>query len=591
MKKTIYHVVTLLMTIALTLGMFSNVQASPQYAAFYKRLAPGDSSGWSFDKSGTVESITATSEGWVCKVGGNAATTHFARIKYLLPERAGKVLTTFYMRAVIVLPPDFYTHQKSSFRLMNTDNYGTTLNGTKVGAQNSSELRVAVYINTNQSLSVIANHQNATKKELYNASRLPVGEHTLELYGSLSEVAPWYFKVDGVVKASGTARLAPDSVPVNERVATRLMVGIDGAAGQDSNSMNLLVKSFEIADYDMSGSNPKPLTPTAIPPMATFTKIPAPTKTATSAPPSPTLPAAATKTVAPTNTLLPPSPTKIPVTPTATLPAPTSVNPPSLPTTALDVKSVDVRIANGKSDVEERADGSMYIGSTDLELVTDSSVQTVGMRFGNVSIPKGAIIVHAYIQFKVDQASTTATSLTIKGEAKANASAFSTSSRNVSSRAKTASAVVWSPSAWSKVGAQGADQRTPNLAPVIQEIVNQSGWASGNALVLFINGNGKRVAESYEGNASGAPLLHIDYTIVDVLPNTPTATTVPTGSPTATTQPTQIIPPTATLEPTQPAPPTETPEPTFPAPTETLPVLPTDIVLPTETPIPTLPSP
>ena len=582
MKKTIYRFATLFVTIALTLGLFSSAQASPQHAAFIKRLAPGDSAGWSFDKSGTIESITATSEGWVCKAGGDAAKTHFARIKYLLPERAGKVLTTFYMKAVIVLPPDFYTQQKSSFRLMNTDNYGTTLNGAQVGAHNSSELRTAVYINSDQSLSVIANHQNASKKEFYKTSRLPVGEHTLELYGSLSEVAPWYFKIDGVVKASGTARLSPDSVPVNERVATRLMVGIDGAAGQDSNSMNLLVKSFEVADYDMSGSNPNPPTPTTIAPTATFTKTPAPTKTATVAPPSPTLPATATKTVAPTNTLLPPSPTRISVTPTATL------SNSSQPTVAPGAKSLDIRVANGSSDVEERADGSMYIGSTDLELVTDSSVQTIGMRFGNVSLPKGATIVNAYIQFKADQASTTATSLTIKGEAKANAAAFGTAAKNVSSRAKTTSALVWSPPAWPTVGAQGANQRTPNLAPVIQEIINQSGWVSGNPLVIFVTGNGKRVAEAYEGDRSGAPLLHIEY-IANAVPSLPTSTVVPTASPTVTAQPTQIIPPTATLEPTQPVPPTETPIPTFPPVTETVPVLPTDIVLPTETPTPTIP--
>jgi hypothetical protein len=126
------------------------------------------------------------------------------------------------------------------------------------------------------------------------------------------------------------------------------------------------------------------------------------------------------------------------------------------------------------------------------------------------------------------------------------------------------------------------------LAPVIQEIINQSGWVSGNPLVIFVTGNGKRVAEAYEGDRSGAPLLHIEY-IANAVPSLPTSTVVPTASPTVTAQPTQIIPPTATLEPTQPVPPTETPIPTFPPVTETVPVLPTDIVLPTETPTPTIP--
>ena len=51
-----------------------------------------------------------------------------------------------------------------------------------------------------------------------------------------------------------------------------------------------------------------------------------------------------------------------------------------------------------------------------------------------------------------------------------------------------------------------------DLAPVLQEIVNRSGWASGNALALIVTGSGRRVAVSYEGSPAGAPLLHVEYT-------------------------------------------------------------------------------
>jgi hypothetical protein len=62
----------------------------------------------------------------------------------------------------------------------------------------------------------------------------------------------------------------------------------------------------------------------------------------------------------------------------------------------------------------------------------------------------------------------------------------------------------------------GVDQRTPNLAAVIQEIVNQPGWARGNPLALIITGTGKRVAEAYEGGATKAPRLYIEYTVANV---------------------------------------------------------------------------
>ncbi len=74
-------------------------------------------------------------------------------------------------------------------------------------------------------------------------------------------------------------------------------------------------------------------------------------------------------------------------------------------------------------------------------------------------------------------------------------------------------AVPWSPVAWTTRGEADPDQRTPNIASVIQEVVNRPGWASGNSLVVIITGTGKRTAESYNGDPAGAPLLHVEYTI------------------------------------------------------------------------------
>jgi hypothetical protein len=71
--------------------------------------------------------------------------------------------------------------------------------------------------------------------------------------------------------------------------------------------------------------------------------------------------------------------------------------------------------------------------------------------------------------------------------------------------------VSWTPPPWTTIGTAGSDQRTPDLSPVIQQIVDQGDWSSGNALVLVVSGTGERVAESYDGDAGGAPLLHIEY--------------------------------------------------------------------------------
>jgi hypothetical protein len=151
--------------------------------------------------------------------------------------------------------------------------------------------------------------------------------------------------------------------------------------------------------------------------------------------------------------------------------------------------------------------------SSDLELVDDSGLQTVGMRFLNVTVPPGATIVNAYIQFQVDEATSVTTSLRIEGHDVDNAAVFTTASNNISSRVRTTAFQSWAPAAWNTVAAAGAPQRTPNISNVIKEIVDRPLWTGGNALVVIITGTtGKRVAEAYDGVPAAAPLLHIEYT-------------------------------------------------------------------------------
>ena len=91
-----------------------------------------------------------------------------------------------------------------------------------------------------------------------------------------------------------------------------------------------------------------------------------------------------------------------------------------------------------------------------------------------------------------------------------NAAPFGSS---VSTLPRTTTAVQWSPADWPTVGEQGPDQRTSNIAAVIQEIIGRPGWQEGNALVLIITGSGKRTAESTNGGGNGTPLLHVEYQV------------------------------------------------------------------------------
>jgi len=175
--------------------------------------------------------------------------------------------------------------------------------------------------------------------------------------------------------------------------------------------------------------------------------------------------------------------------------------------------TLNVPIAASSDDAEEAggATKTMFLNSGDLEMVRDNGAdQTVGLRFAGVAVPPGATITNAYVQFTTQATGATAvTSLTIKGEAADNPGTFTTTLGNISARATTSAVVGWSVPIWTSVGAAGQDQRTPNLATVVQQLVSRPGWTNGNAIVLIITGTGRRVAHTFD---SGVPaVLHVEY--------------------------------------------------------------------------------
>ena len=153
----------------------------------------------------------------------------------------------------------------------------------------------------------------------------------------------------------------------------------------------------------------------------------------------------------------------------------------------------------GTDDAEED-NGSVTTTSTDLDL---QNPQYTGLRWIDINISPGATIASANIEFTAEgQDSGTSPTYTIYGEKIADAPTFSATSFSISSRDPTGAQVIWSNvPAWSN-GESGPDTTTPDISSIIQEIVNQEGWSSGNALVIIIHASGgnDRDAESFEGN-------------------------------------------------------------------------------------------
>ncbi|MBN1673825.1 MAG: fibronectin type III domain-containing protein [Kiritimatiellae bacterium] len=168
-----------------------------------------------------------------------------------------------------------------------------------------------------------------------------------------------------------------------------------------------------------------------------------------------------------------------------------------------------VRVRAGSDDAEERLDtGAVSLSSSDLELVRDSADQLVGLRFVGVDVPRNALIEEARLTFVTDETGSEATQLRIRAQAADNPATFTSTAGNLSARPRTAASVSWAPEAWNTIG---RSNQSPDIAAVVQEIVDRPDWSSGNALAILISGNGRRVAKAYDGQAAAAPLLYIGY--------------------------------------------------------------------------------
>ena len=183
--------------------------------------------------------------------------------------------------------------------------------------------------------------------------------------------------------------------------------------------------------------------------------------------------------------------------------------------TFTDTSNLSQRISSSSDDAEEFSWGEMYLNSSDLEFVYDDHFDTdqkVGLRFNDIVIPQGATVVNAYVQFTTNELNSRETNVEIFGELVGNSSTFSTANNNISSRTKTASNILWNniPS-WSLINESGANQTTPALTAMVQEIVDLGDWQSGNSMTFLFQGSGKRVAYSYDGSPSKAPLLFVEW--------------------------------------------------------------------------------
>ena len=134
------------------------------------------------------------------------------------------------------------------------------------------------------------------------------------------------------------------------------------------------------------------------------------------------------------------------------------------------------------------------------------------IRFTAVDIPAGSLINSATLNLTAGVLTSAVVITTVKAEAADNPAACS-SAADVNGRTLTIASTNWDPSAW----VVNTAYDSPDIASVIQEVVNRNGWVSGNAMQLFWStrstgwGGSNTLMGTYPDTGNG-PLLTVNYT-------------------------------------------------------------------------------
>ncbi|MCK4963419.1 MAG: hypothetical protein KAS19_13070, partial [Anaerolineales bacterium] len=179
-----------------------------------------------------------------------------------------------------------------------------------------------------------------------------------------------------------------------------------------------------------------------------------------------------------------------------------------------DTQAVEYQVSASDDDGFASESSSQNLRTVYLKVGSYSNHEvpyyTSGMVFKGVNIPPSADIISAYLEIQSDESYMTDTVYgKIQAQDTDNADSFS-HMPYISARPRTDASVNWDHHApWSK----NTWYRSPDIAQVVQEVINRTGWSAGNSLAILystrLSQGGYRHFSSYDGGH--APKLLVNH--------------------------------------------------------------------------------
>lgn len=161
--------------------------------------------------------------------------------------------------------------------------------------------------------------------------------------------------------------------------------------------------------------------------------------------------------------------------------------------------------------------GDGALASPRLELTwsgSENAQRTLGLRFQEVAIPKGATITSARIDFVPAASDDRPVTFAVTAQNAGDAGIFTTS-EDFTGRAKTGSIVNWAPAEW-RTESPSVHVEGPNVTSLVQSVIDgSSDWCGNNSMAFFFTpttGTGNRTLYSFDAAKDLQPVLNVTYT-------------------------------------------------------------------------------
>ncbi len=183
----------------------------------------------------------------------------------------------------------------------------------------------------------------------------------------------------------------------------------------------------------------------------------------------------------------------------------------------------DGQVSASADDADQATSDAVDISTTSG--ATNATTEHIGLRWLNVTVPAGVTIDVARVTLNIASSATDQPQHQIRGELAADPGTFTTGSDNIDARGRTTAAVNWdsadlgasSGEEWEWGASSVGEGNGANLKDIVQELIDQGGWNSGQAMVMIFEQHTADAGRflgifmwDFPGNARGAK-LHVEW--------------------------------------------------------------------------------